>query len=62
MNITMLRNPSSKYGCKLMEGQTGDVDDKIAEELISAGIAVQVSTAKKTKIEAVPEKPAIKGE
>lgn len=62
MKITMIRNAARHYGCDLKEGETGEVDDKLAESLISAGVAVAVATPSKKKIEAVPEKPAIKGE
>jgi hypothetical protein len=66
MKITMIRNPSRRFGCELMEGQTGEVSDNLAVSLIDAGLAVEAVTApvqaSKKKIEAVPEKPAIKGE
>jgi len=67
MKITMIRNPSRRFGCELMEGQTGEVSDNLAASLIDAGLAVEAVAAapvqaSKKKIEAVPEKPAIKGE
>ncbi len=62
MKITMLRNPARHYGCDLTEGETGEVEDKLAEFFVNAGLAVAVATPAKKKIEAVPEKPAIKGE
>jgi len=73
MNITMLRNAASKYGCKLMEGETGEIDDKLAEELIADRIAVAaVATvvepaaepvkADEKSVKAVAKTPAIKGE
>lgn len=62
MKITMLRNPARHLGCDLKEGETGEVEDKLAESLIRIGLAVAVATPSKKKIEAVPEKPAIKGE
>ena len=54
MKILMLRNAAASYGCKLSEGETGDVDKEMAETLIARGIAVP------GKIEAVPEKPNVK--
>lgn len=62
MKITMLRNPARHIGCDLTEGETGDVENKIAEWLINAGLAVAVEKHAKKKIEAVPEEPTIKGE
>jgi hypothetical protein len=66
MNITMLRNAASKYGCKLMEGETGEVDDKLAEELIADRIAVvavaEPAKADEKSVKAVAKTPAIKGE
>jgi len=64
MNITMLRNAAAKFGCKLMEGQTGDVDDAIAKELIDARIAVPAADAEKVeakKVEGKAPESAVKG-
>lgn len=61
MNITMLRNAASKYNCKLMEGETGEVDDKLAQELIDAKIA-EPAKAEEKSVKAVAKTPAIKGE
>lgn len=57
--ITMLRNPSSDYGCDLKEGETGTVEDPLAKMLIDRNIAVAVDLPK--VIEAVPELPEIIG-
>jgi hypothetical protein len=62
MKITMLRNPARHLGCDLAEGETGEVENKLAEYLINAGLAVAVAAPAKKKLEAVPEPPAIKGE
>lgn len=59
MNITMLRNAAAKFGCKLMEGQTGEVDDTIAKELIDARIAVPAAETK--KVEGKAAESAVKG-
>ena len=61
MNITMLRNAASKYGCKLMEGETGEVPDALAQELIDAKIAEPAKVEEKS-VKGVPKTPAIKGE
>jgi alkyl sulfatase BDS1-like metallo-beta-lactamase superfamily hydrolase len=50
MKILMLRNAAASYGCKLSEGETGDVDKELADTLIARGIAVP------GEIKAVPEK------
>jgi len=57
--ITMLRNPSSDYGCSLKEGETGFVDDPLAKILSDRNIAVVIEAPK--IIKAVPELPAISG-
>jgi hypothetical protein len=54
MKILMLRNAAASFGCKLTEGETGDVDKSLAEALIARGIAVSA------EIKAVPEKPNVK--
>jgi hypothetical protein len=60
MKITMLRNPAASFGCKLGEGQTGDIDKELAERLIELNIAVPF--VKEEKIKGVPEEPQIKAE
>lgn len=57
--ITMLRNPSSSFGCPLKEGETGLVDDQLAKELIELSLAERVVTPE--IIKAVPELPSIVG-
>lgn len=57
--ITMLRNPSSDYGCSLKEGETGLVDDSLASVLAQRNIAVIVSHPE--TIKAVPELPSLLG-
>lgn len=57
--ITMLRNPSSDYGCSLKEGETGLVDDPLAKVLVERNIAEFVVTPE--TIKAVPELPSIVG-
>lgn len=61
MKITMLRNAASKYGCKLNEGETGEVDDALAADLVDAKIA-ELAKADEKSVKAVAKTPAIKGE
>lgn len=58
MKVTMLRNPAAKLGCKLTEGQTGEVPTDIGRELVKAGLAVCLDQAP-VAIKAVPPAPAI---
>lgn len=58
MKIKLLRNPKSSYGCKLTEGQTGDVDEVLAKALIDAKIA-EPATSTPSEIKAVDSPAAI---
>lgn len=67
MKITMLRSPSRALGCDLKEGQTGEVDDKLATALINSGIAIPVAAKasampKPKALEGVPSTTTVKGE
>lgn len=53
----MLRNPSSAFGCKLHEGETGEIEQSLAETLVKMSVAVILEQPK--KIQAVPDPPAI---
>lgn len=57
--VTMLRNPSSAYGCDLKEGETGFIDDALASDFVSKSIAIIVEPPK--VIQAVPAAPVIAG-
>lgn len=63
--VTMLRNPAKSLGCSLMEGQTGPVDQGLANELVRLKIAIVIEQPKPTEqlkpklIQAVPEAPSI---
>lgn len=46
MKITMLRNPAKSLGCKLTEGQTGDVDAETGKRMIDLGIAEPAADVK----------------
>jgi hypothetical protein len=61
MKILMLRNPSRSYGCDLMEGETGEVEDSLANKLIDAKIAEPAPVEEK-KVKGVAKTPEIKGE
>ena len=55
--IAMLRNPAVSLGCKLMEGETGEVETSLADMLVRIGIAVAIETPK--TINGVPSAPEI---
>ncbi len=57
MKITMLRNAAKHVGCPLMEGETGEVENEIAERLVSTGIAILVTQ----EVKAIAKTPDIKG-
>jgi len=60
MKITMLRSPAKSLGCKLTEGQTGDVDAETGKRMVDLGIAEPAADAKpepkaETKTPAKPD-------
>lgn len=57
MKVKLLRNPSDRFGCKLKEGETGEVPKDVADSLVKLGIAVEIESP--SVVKAVPEKPAI---
>jgi NAD-dependent oxidoreductase involved in siderophore biosynthesis len=57
MQIKLLRNPASSFGCELLEGETGEVSDVIAKSLVARGVAVVVETPK--KLQGVAESASI---
>lgn len=61
MLIQMLRNASTRYGCDLLEGQTGNVSQKLGELLVKDGIALQIEREAENpkKIKGVAKAPAI---
>lgn len=54
MKITMLRNAAAHIGCKLQEGQTGEVDADLGQRLVAMGIAVEGK-----EIQAVAKTPEV---
>jgi hypothetical protein len=61
MLIKLLRNPSSNYGCNLLEGQTGNVSSELGEMLLRIGIALRIEQEpeKPKRIKGVAKTPAI---
>ncbi len=57
MKVSMLRNPADSFGCKLTEGEAGEVPDAIGSKLIASGVAVRIDEPE--GIKAVPESPSI---
>jgi hypothetical protein len=57
MKVKMLINAPRQLGCKLTEGETGEVSKKLGDRLIALGIASPVSPPK--PLRAVPEPAAI---
>jgi hypothetical protein len=57
MKIKLLRNAPRQLGCKLTEGETGEVSKRLADRLIDLGIAEPVGPSK--QLRAVPEPVAI---
>lgn len=64
MKVKMLRNAASSLGCRIPEGQTGDVDDVTGKKLVAFGLAVCLDPPLHPPkaapvILAVPDAPAI---
>lgn len=58
--VKMLRNPAVSLKCPLHEGETGELDQGLAEQLQRMNLAVIVAMPK--SIKAVPSEPAIKAD
>lgn len=58
----MLRNAAKSFECPFGEGETGEVPEALAQQLIALNIAVPVSEPETKKVKAVPPTPAVKGE
>ena len=63
MKIQLLRNPAKSLGCKLSEGESGDVDDSLGRILVKANLAVSLEPPPVVPvapvIKAVPASPVI---
>ena len=57
----MLRNPAASIGCRVAEGETGEVPDSLGQQLVSQGLAICLDqpTEPAPVVRAVPESPAI---
>lgn len=55
MKVLMIRNPAAKAGCKLQEGETGDVPDALGKSLVANGLAQCLDPPK--AIAAIPDRP-----
>jgi hypothetical protein len=56
MEILLLRNPSISLGCKLKEGETGNVSKELGGRLVALGIAVEIERELKPKKASAPLK------
>ena len=60
MRIKLLRNPADSLGCRIAEGESGEIDDAIGRQLVSLGIAIEIEQPKPAPVvRAVPDEPAI---
>ena len=60
MKVKLLRNPAAELGCRIQEGESGEIDDPIGHRLISLGIAIEIEQPKPVPVvRAIPEPPAI---
>jgi len=65
----MLRNPAASVGCRVAEGETGEVPDNLGRQLVSQGLAICLNLPPQPKpevkpepvplVRAIPEPPAI---
>ena len=64
MKIQLLRNPAASVGCKIREGETGEVSDSLGGQLVQMGIAREIATeeaveAKPQKVKGVAKTPEV---
>lgn len=61
MKVTMIRTPAASFNCPLSEGETGDLNQPLAERLIGLGLAEQSTESTDRKdhpeLRGVPEDP-----
>jgi len=55
VKVRMLRNPAASVGCRVAEGETGEVPDNLGRQLVSQGLAVCLDPPLKPKPELKPE-------
>ena len=61
MKVKMLRNAASSIGCRIPEGETGEVDSVTGKKLVAFGLAICLDEPPKPMpvIQAVPDPPVI---
>ena len=65
MKVRMLRNPAASVGCRVAEGETGEVPDNLGRQLVSQGLAECLDSPPEPKpepvqvVRAIPEPPTI---
>jgi hypothetical protein len=60
VKIEVLRNPAEAFGCRIAEGESGEVDDALGLRLVSLGIAIEIEQPKPVPVvRAIPDEPAI---
>jgi hypothetical protein len=60
LKVQLLRNPAAELGCRIQEGESGEIDDPIGHRLISLGIAIEIEQPKPVPVvRAIPDEPAI---
>lgn len=71
MRVKMLRNVSREWGVDVREGKSGEVEDKLGEQLVQRGLAEKLEESpkptrrrrqKSEAIQAVPEPASIEGD
>jgi hypothetical protein len=61
VKVFLKRNPADALGCRIAEGETGDVDANLGRQLVALGIADCLDPPPEPApvVRAVPEAPAI---
>jgi len=59
VKVRMLRNPAASIGCRVAEGETGEVPDNLGRQLVSQGLAVCIDPPPAPVVRAIPNPPAI---
>jgi hypothetical protein len=58
VKVRMLRNPAASYGCRVAEGETGEVPDNLGRQLVSQGLAECLDPPPAAEPEPPPPEPA----
>jgi len=61
VKVKMLRNPAASVGCRVVEGETGEVPDNLGRLLVSQGLAECLDPPPESApvVRAIPNPPAI---